>query len=391
VPRYSADGSFEGYVGGCLDIHDQKEAAEARHRLAAIVESSDDAIISKDLNSIVTSWNRGAELIFGYTADEMIGQSILKIIPPELEADETRILQTIARGERIQHFETVRIAKDGRHVDVSLTISPVRDDAGRIVGAAKIARDISQQKKAERALRTTERLAAVGRLAATVAHEINNPLEAVTNLVYLAKSVAVREDVRDFLAGAEEELGRVAQMSKQTLGFYRETKGIAAVRVGKTVEALMSVFSSKARNKGIKIRTEISGEVAIQAIPGEIRQLIGNLLSNSIDAVVNGGEIRIRVAAGRYGGDSGVRLTVCDNGPGIPEHVRAHIFEPFFTTKTDVGTGLGLWVCKSIVQKHHGSIRLRSSTSPGGSGTVFSVFLPSLARPVTVDAFRQAV
>jgi signal transduction histidine kinase len=180
-------------------------------------------------------------------------------------------------------------------------------------------------------------------------------------------------------------------MSKQTLGFYRETKGLATVHIGSTVESLMSVFSSKANNKAIRIRSEINTEVEVQAIPGEIRQLIGNLLSNSIDAVPAGGEIRIRVAAGRYGGDAGVRVTVCDNGPGIPEDVRAHIFEPFFTTKTDVGTGLGLWVCKSIVQKHHGSIRLRSSTSPGGSGTVFSVFLPSQAKPVTVDAFRKAV
>jgi signal transduction histidine kinase len=321
----------------------------------------------------------------------MIGQSILKIIPPELHADETLILETIARGERIQHFETVRLTKDARRIDVFLTISPVKDDAGRIVGAAKIARDISQQKQAERALRTTERLAAVGRLAATVAHEINNPLEAVTNLVYLAKSVAVRDDVREFLAGAEEELGRVAQMTKQTLGFYRETKGIATVHVGSTVESLMSVFSPKVRNKGIKIRSEIKGEVAIQAVAGEIRQLIGNLLSNSIDAVAAGGEIRIRVAAVQHHGNRGVRLIVSDNGPGIPEHVRMHIFEPFFTTKNDVGTGLGLWVCKSIVQRHQGSIRLRSSTLQGRSGTVFSVFLPSLVRSAIEDAFRQAV
>jgi signal transduction histidine kinase len=321
----------------------------------------------------------------------MIGQSILKIIPPELEADETRILTTIGRGERIHHFETVRVTKDGRHLEVSLTISPVRDDSGRIVGAAKIARDISQQKQAERALRTTERLAAVGRLAATAAHEINNPLEAVTNLVYLAKSVAVRDDVREFLAVADEELQRVAQMTKQTLGFYRETKGMATIHVGNTVESLITVFSSKARNKGIRIWTEINSEVAIQAIPGEIRQLIGNLLSNSIDAVAAGGDIRIRVGAVRFSGDCGVRVTVSDNGPGIPEHVRMHIFEPFFTTKNDVGTGLGLWVCKSIVQRHQGSIRLRSSTLEGRSGTVFSVFLPSAVRPAIEDAFRKAV
>ena len=391
VPRYSADGAFEGYVGGCLDIHDQKEASAVRHRLAAIVESSDDAIISKDLRGVVTSWNRGAEKIFGYTAEEMIGSTILKIIPPELQHDEDRILQTIARGERIHHFETVRVTKDGRRLDVSLTISPVRDDAGKIIGAAKIARDISQQKDAELALRTTERLAAVGRLAATVAHEINNPLEAVTNLVYLARSVAVRQDVQEYLRTAEEELERVAQLTKQTLGFYRETKGVTTVHVGGTVESFISVFAPRARNKGISIKTEITSDAPIQAVPGEIRQLIGNLVNNSIDAVDTNGKIIIRVAAVRHRGESGIRLTVCDNGVGISKELHARIFEPFFTTKRDVGTGLGLWVCKSIVEKHHGSIRLKSSTVAGRSGTVFSIFLPAQGVVSTEGTLKQAV
>src|SRR5581483_11620763 len=142
-----------------------------------------------------------AERIFGYTAQEMIGRPITTIIPPELLDDETRILATIAGGSRIDHFETVRVRKGGERLDVSLTISPLRDQTGKIVGAAKIARDITQQKKTERALHTTERLAAVGRLAATIAHEINNPLAAVTNFVYLAKQRVVGDDVREFLTG----------------------------------------------------------------------------------------------------------------------------------------------------------------------------------------------
>lgn len=391
VPRYSADGNFEGYIGVCLDIHEQKEAAEARHRLAAIVESSEDAIVSKDLNGIVTSWNRGAEAIFGYTAEEMIGQSIIKIIPPELQHDESRILQTIARGERIEHFETIRLTAEGRRIDVSLTISPVRDGAGRIIGAAKIARDISKHREFDRALRTTERLVAVGRLAATVAHEINNPLEVVTNLVYLAQRVAVRDDVREFLDAAEEELERIAQLTKQTLGFYRETTGVAPVNIAETVESLVVVFSVRAKNKDITIRHEVRSDTEIQAVPGEIRQLIGNLLGNSIDAVKPGGQIRIRISAMSHEGRNGVRLTVSDDGPGIPERDRPHLFEPFFTTKRDVGTGLGLWICKSIVQKHQGSIRFRSSTGCGRNGTVFSIFLPSTARAVVEESLRQAV
>ncbi|MGA8782117.1 MAG: PAS domain S-box protein, partial [Terracidiphilus sp.] len=172
------------------DVTARKAAEEASQRLAALVEFSDDAIVSKDLKGIVTSWNPAAERMFGFSAKEMIGRPITVIISPELRDEETNILATIARGERIEHFETVRVKKNGETVDVSLTVSPVKDEAGRIVGAAKIARDITDRKRAARILLMTERLAAVGRLAATVAHEINNPLEAVTNLVYLAKTAS---------------------------------------------------------------------------------------------------------------------------------------------------------------------------------------------------------
>ncbi len=365
-------------TGVNIDITATKSAEKAQRLLVAIVESSDDAIVSKDLNGIVTSWNPAAEKTFGYSAQEMIGRPITTIIPPELQEDEQRILATIARGERIDHFETIRMTKDGERIDVSLTISPVINEAGGIIGAAKIARDITQQRKAEQALRTTERLASVGRLAATVAHEINNPLEALTNLIYLAKYNAVRNDVRKYLAAAEEELERISHLTRQTLGFYRETKGASNVTVGAIIHSLILVFASRIRNKRIEISTEIKQDPEIRAVPGEIRQLIANLLSNSIDAVKPGGRIRVRLSATQKIGNrkSGVRLTVADSGPGIPASVRPKLFEPFFTTKHEVGTGLGLWVCKSIVEQHQGSIRVRSSAAPHNSWTVFSVFLP---------------
>lgn len=366
-------------LGILQDVTARKSESEASQRLAAIVESSDDAIVSKNLQGIVTSWNPCAQRIFGYTAEEMIGRPITTIIPPELQDDETRILATITRGERVEHFETVRLRKNGERIEVSITVSPVKDDQGNIVGAAKIARDITQRKKAERALRTTEMLASVGRLAATVAHEINNPLEAVTNLVYLAKNAAVGEDVRNYLAMAEDELGRVSHLTRQTLGFYRETKGATNFRVGSLVNTLLPVFSSRSRNKGISILPEVKHDPELFGVPGEIRQVIANLVSNSIDALEAGGKVRIRVSRAkplRQGDPEGMRLTVADTGSGIPPEALSKLFEPFFTTKKDVGTGLGLWVCKSIVDNHHGSIRVRSSTVPGKSWTVFSVVLP---------------
>jgi PAS domain S-box-containing protein len=376
--------------------NERKLAQEASQRLSAIVASSDDAIVSKDLRGVVTSWNASAEKMFGFSAEEMIGEPITKIIPPELHADETRILSTIARGERIEHFETVRVTKYGERVEVSLTVSPLKDETGKIVGAAKIARDITQRKKAENALHTAERLASVGRLAATIAHEINNPLEALTNLVYLARHAENQEDAQRYLVGAEEELERVSHLTRQTLGFYRETKTASKVRIGSLVTPLLTVFGSRTRNKGVEISAEVDDDPEINAVPGEIRQLVANLVGNSIDAVNGGGRIRVRVSAAKRRGATpaeGVRITVADNGSGISRELRAQLFEPFFTTKKEVGTGLGLWVCKSIVEKHRGVIRVKSSTRPGKSWTVFSVFLPLDAdEPLaSEDAIRRAV
>jgi PAS domain S-box-containing protein len=374
--RFNGEPRMFGIV---QDVTTRKAAEEASQKLVAIVESSDDAIISKDLKGTVTSWNPAAERMFGYTAKEMVGRPITTIIPPELRDDESGILATIARGERVNHFETIRVCKNGERIEVSLTVSPVKDEAGRIVGAAKIARDITERKKAERTLLMSERLAAVGRLAATVAHEINNPLEAVTNLVYLAKTASASSDVVNYLANAEEQLASISHLSRQTLGFYRESAGARRVRPAQVVDSIVTVFASKARNKGVQLRTEIVDDLEIFAVPGEVRQVLANLVSNSIDAIQGHGQIRIRVSRAwkpAKASDPGIRITVADTGSGIPNETLAHVFEPFFTTKRDVGTGLGLWVCKNIVETYRGTIRGRSATTPGKSGTVFTVFLP---------------
>ena len=228
--------------------------------------------------------------------------------------------------------------------------------------------------------RTTERLASVGRMAATVAHEINNPLEAVTNLVYLAKNSTALNDIQGFLSAIDEELNRISQITKQTLGFYRESVAPRAMRVGEMLNPLISMVGRRARNNGIEIRPEIRQDPEIYAVAGEIRQLIANLLTNSIDAVDSGGLIRIRIGA------KGVNKQHPDWNTDYHRRFRAghsavlpgrSFSEPFFTTKKDVGTGLGLWVCTNIVQRHHGSIRVKSSTNSRRSWTVFSVFLPT--------------
>jgi PAS domain S-box-containing protein len=378
--------------GVVMDVTERKRAEEASLRLAAIVQSSDDAIVSKDLNGIVTSWNAAAERMFGYKPEEIIGRPITTIIPAELRSDEDMILGKIRRGEKVDHFETVRVTKTGERLDVSLTISPVKDESGRVIGAAKIARDVGQRKRAEEALRTSEKLASVGRLAATVAHEINNPLAAVVNLIYLIKKHPdLPPAVRRYVNTAEEELNRISSLTKQTLGFYREERGAAPMHLGELLRNLVAVFSPRVQNKSVNLKLQVRSDPEIVAVKGEIRQLVANLLGNSVDAVPQNGFITLRIkAVNTPNRTPGVRFTIFDTGPGIPQRIRTRIFEPFFTTKKDVGTGLGLWICKAIVEKHKGTLRLRSRTTPGKSWTAFSIFLPAdAAAESEMSALRE--
>ncbi|HEX4038566.1 MAG TPA: PAS domain S-box protein [Acidobacteriaceae bacterium] len=366
-----------------LDITQKKRADEAQMKLAAIVESSDDAIASKDLTGIVTSWNAAAERILGWKAEEIIGRPITTVIPPELHGDEVEILRKIQAGERIEHFETVRLAKSGELINVSLTISPVRDPEGKVIGAAKILRDITLQKRLEDALRTTERLAAVGRLAATVAHEINNPLEAVTNLIYLAcQDAGLSPSTRSCLTAADEELQRVSHIARQTLGFYRDTSFPVRISVGQAIEEILVIYDRRFRYRQMEIRKDIRPELTLFALQGEFKQVVSNLLSNAIDASDFGTKVDVRAWPARHPdtGVPGVRLVVADRGNGIPEEVRRRIFNPFFTTKKDVGTGLGLWIVKDLLVRKGGSIRCRSQVATPQntrSGTVMMVFLTS--------------
>jgi PAS domain S-box-containing protein len=359
----------------------RKDAAEREARIAAIVESSNDAIVSKDLNGIVTSWNKRAEQIFGYKAEEMIGKSILLLIPSELHRDEDMILSKTRRGERIDHFETVRLTKQGERIHVSLTISPVKDRNGNIIGAAKIVRDITETKKIERALHTTEKLAAAGRLAATIAHEMNNPLEAINNLVFLARhDLSNPQRAAEYLDSAERELNRVAHITRQTLGFYRDSSAPVRLSVAKILDDLLYLYEKRLETRQIKVTRRYEPDVEITALAGEIRQAFSNLISNSIDAMPRGGSLVIRVSKSREwsnGLQAGARVTILDTGCGIAFPDRRDLFEPFFTTKADAGTGLGLWITKNIVEKHHGTIRFRSRTSAMEHGTAFSIFLPS--------------
>ena len=352
---------------------------QSESRLAAIVESSEDAILSKSLDGVITSWNAAAARLFEYQPDEILGKSILLLVPPELHDEEMSILDSLRANRRVTHLETQRLTKSGARIDVAMTVSPVRDASGRVIGGSTIARDISERKLTELKLRVTEKLAATGRLAATISHEINNPLEAVTNLIYLAKSEpSLPPKTWSLLENADRELQRVVHIARQTLGFYRDTSVPAKIDIAELARDIMEIYRGKLANKNLRAVTRFGPCCELYGLPGEIRQVFSNLLSNAIDASPNGASIILKATRScNWKTDScGIRVSIGDRGAGIPQSVRPRIFEPFYSTKQNLGTGLGLWVSKSLVEKQGGSIRFRSCLSLERSGTVFSVFLP---------------
>lgn len=388
VPVMGPSGEVEAIAGTTRDITERAIAEDAmrrsEERLRAFVTATSNVAYRMSADWSEMSQLEGKDFVVD--TPEPSRDWLAKYIHPE---DQARVRAAIAEAVRkrgVFELEHRVLRVDGSLGWTSSRAIPVLGPDGDVqewFGAA----DITERKKAEEALRRSEKLAATGRLAATMAHEINNPLEAVTNLIYLAGNSNSREDTRKYLAAAEEELDRISHLTKQTLGFYRETKGADKVHVGSIVTALLSVFGSRLRNKNIVAEPDIKSDPEIEAIPGEVRQLVANLLSNSIDAVESGGRVRIRVSAATGpGGAKGVRLTIGDNGPGIPAAIRSQVFEPFVTTKKDVGTGLGLWVCKSIIERHGGNIHTKSSTESGKSWTVFSVFLPASPPPIGSEA-----
>jgi len=345
--------------------------------LKSIVQSSEDAIITKDLNGIITSWNPAAERIFGYTPEEIVGKSVLMLIPPSLYDEEPVILTKLRAGERIDHFETVRVTKDGKQLNVSLTISPLKDASGKIVGASKILRDIGERKQMENSLLLAEKIAAVGRMAAAVAHEINNPLESVLNLIYLARTNASDADqVVDYLNLAEKELLRVSHIARQTLGYYREHSAAIPVTLSDLILDTLKVYESRLTAAGIEVRTEFSSNSQIVVRKGEMIQVISNFITNAIYAMPSGGTLTASVQDAVDSSREGLLLTVADTGEGIPPENLKKIFEPFFSTRSSIGTGIGLWVATEFIKGHKGTIEVQSNVDAASHGTRMVVFLP---------------
>ena len=353
----------------------------ARFLLASIVASCDDAIISKTPDGIITSWNNGAEAIFGYTEEEAVGQHISLLAVPGDEQDMPKIIERVMRGERVDHYETRRRAKSGEVLNISLTVSPIRNDSGEIIGASKIARNVTAHKKTQDALRSSEKLAVMGRMVASIAHEIKNPLESVMNLLYLLQGQNLDPESSKFVTQAQEELSRVAAITAQTLNFYRNAVLPTRIQVSKVLDETIEFHNLRLWRAQIRVEKEYRPTPPVLCLEGELRQVFMNLIGNAVDAMPQGGRllVRVRPTVDTMTAAPMVRITIADSGTGMDRTTLKRLFEPFYTTKGAAGTGLGLWVSAEIIRKHGGRIQVRSSQGPRRAGTNFVLRLPQEA------------
>jgi PAS domain S-box-containing protein len=268
---------------------------------------------------------------------------------------------------------------DGSLAWVRFAAAPIFDDQGMVTAGVVAISDIDQQKRAETALIQSEKLAAVGRLAASISHEINNPLEAITNLLYLLEKVSQEPVGREYIVAAQQELSRVSQIVTHTLRFHRQSTGPCAITAEELLEPTLGLYRGRFTNSNIDLQLQHRGAGTVICYEGDIRQVLNNLIGNAIDSMRTGGRLVVRTNKSRlwHTGVPGIRITIADTGQGIPSHVLQHIFEPFYTTKGINGTGLGLWISLGIVTKHHGRLQVRSIVQKSESGTVFSLFLPT--------------
>ena len=291
-------------------------------------------------------------------------------------------LAEIINGQTLRSAEVTCRRRNGESCHMLLSASPLRlPNQG--TGCVVTLFNIEERKQAEEALRRSERLAATGRLAATIAHEINNPLESVTNLLFLiGVQPELPPQVKQYAELAQSELARVAYITKQTLAFHRESAEPVLVNVRELIDSVVYLHGQSVRDKRLKVERELRFKGQVRGFPNELRQVLANLLANAIEASPEGARLRVRTyrsRAWKREGRRGVRIVVADTGGGITPAQRERIFEPFYTTKGEKGTGLGLWVSQGIVQKHGGFIRMRSRSAGKRRGTVFCVFLPGEA------------
>jgi PAS domain S-box-containing protein len=386
-PIYGSEGTVDGIFIVCHDVTEEvlsaRKLRESEARATRVLESIGDAVIVADADTRVLRMNPIAEALTGWTAAEANGRPLAEVFRI-IDENTRQIIE--GPGDKVKRLGTivnltshaVLVRRNGAETPIDDSGAPVRDDEGNLTGIVLVFRDITGMKQAEAALIQSEKLAAVGRLASSIAHEINNPLESVMNLIYLARQYAVDPDAKKFLETADQEIRRVSIIANQTLRFHKQPSNPQPIRCSELISNVLGIYEGKLRNAGIKVEMNYRTENEVVCFEGDIRQVLNNLVGNAIDAMPSGGRLllRSREATDWPTGRRGLVLTVADTGAGIDPQVQEKIFDPFFTTKGIGGTGLGLWVSQQIAERHSGKLKVRSSQRAGSCGTVFTLFLP---------------
>lgn len=347
--------------------------------LADILENAVEGVQQVGPDQRILWMNKALLNLLGYSAEEYVGHQLgdFHVHPAVFETFWAKLM----RGEEIYDYPAELRCKDGSVKQVLIHSNGLWED-GRFVHTRCFIRDVTQQKRLEQSLRDAEKQAAMGRIAAIIAHEINNPLETVMNTLYLLRThPSLDEDARKLMCIADEELARMRHIAAQSLAFYRNSDNPVPVSLRRTLEEVLAAYSREIRLHAVTIERKIATDGSILAFPVEIRQVLINLLGNALQAMPEGGTLRVTLHHSWEGMDRsrrpGIRLNVTDTGVGIPAAFRRKIFEPFFTTKAEKGTGLGLWLSRGIVQKLEGTIRFRSKMQRGKATTSFAVFIPT--------------
>ena len=352
----------------------------------ALLDSAGEGIWGVDLNGNCTFVNRAALGMLGYTLDELVGKNMHEMVHHHYPdgrtypREECSIYNVFWNNRPFANQQDHVFRKDGSLFYAEMSAQPIIQN-GQSSGAVVTFRDITQARLSEEALRRSEKLAAVGQLASSIAHEINNPLEAVINLLYLVRTAESTEDMRTYATLAEQELARISDITIQTLRFHRQQTAVAPVDLNETIPAVLRLYTSRFTSRRVEVKLNLRKTPSAMLLEGDLRQVLNNLIRNAYDAMPKGGKLHVRLRPARcpITDRNGVRVSIADTGTGFLPKMRKHLFEPFHTSKEITGTGLGLWISKGIIDKHNGRIKMRSrlqEQNPHSHGTLFSLWLP---------------
>jgi len=379
----------DAYQGTLNDLRLHSQATfESEERLRTTLTSIGDGVIVCDPDGRIELLNTVAQELTGWSQDDAFHLPLEHVFRIVSEATREPVETPVARVKRLQRVvglvdHTILIRRDGSEIFVDDSGAPIYDSAGALSGIVMVFRDVTSERRAQNALLATEKLAVAGRLAATIAHEIHNPLDSVVNLLYLLKDEKDPANSEHFLALAQQELDRMGQVSRAMLGLYREAKTPISLNIKEMLDSVLVLVDRQLKDGMITASSTCPEDLEIEGFPAELRQVFTNLVVNSADAAAPGGRIKID-AVRSVGAHTGVAISVCDTGPGIDSAALDHVFEPFFTTKGERGTGLGLWVSRGIIEKHGGTIDIHSKTGADDHGTCITVFLPAAGPAATL-------